>query len=281
MSRQNGQGLKWLLETIPTGFIVDSNWLRSSGISRQSVSKYIDSGWLERIAHAVYRRPDQNPRQDSDDCCNWETLVLSLQHVMHYEIHVGGITALEKHGYSHYVSIGEEKKAIFLYGQKMPAWLKSIQAGASFELRKRKLFTDLNLGLDHEVSSGKVQEFSSPWNWRMTMSGAERSILEAMDELPNGAAFHTVDMIFQSLANLRPRLVMKLLLSCTSKKVKRLFFVFADRHGHSWRTYIDENQVELGSGDRALVRGGKLHPKYRIVVPEWLLKSENRETDEP
>jgi hypothetical protein len=54
---------------------------------------------------------------------------------------------------------------------------------------------------------------------------------------------------------------------CRSIKTKRLFFVFADRHAHTWRKYIDESGIDLGSGDRMLVEGGKLHKRYRITLP--------------
>ena len=65
---------------------------------------------------------------------------------------------------------------------------------------------------------------------------------------------------------LRPELLMKLLQACRSVKVKRLFFVFADHHPHAWRQYLDTSHIGLGSGPRALIDGGKLHPVYRIAV---------------
>ncbi|MCH8517963.1 MAG: type IV toxin-antitoxin system AbiEi family antitoxin domain-containing protein, partial [Cyclobacteriaceae bacterium] len=112
------------------------------------------------------------------------------------------------------------------------------------------------------------------WDWGLTMSTPERAILEAMDELPDHESFHTLDMVFESLTTLRPRLISDLLQACRKIKVKRLFFVFADRHGHAWRKRIDPQAFGLGSGDRALVKGGKIHPRYRIMVPEVFVKPE-------
>ena len=51
-------------------------------------------------------------------------------------------------------------------------------------------------------------------------------------------------------------------------KVKRLFFVFADRHQHAWRKHLDPQAYDLGSGPRALVEDGRIHPVYRIYVPQ-------------
>ena len=35
----------------------------------------------------------------------------------------------------------------------------------------------------------------------------------------------------------------------------------------AWLKHLDKTAVDLGSGPRALVKDGKLHPVYRIYVP--------------
>ena len=99
--------------------------------------------------------------------------------------------------------------------------------------------------------------------------------MEAMDELPSQETFHNLDMIFEGLTTLRPKTIAALLHSCRKIKVKRLFFVFADRHGHPWRRHLDPDDFNLGSGDRALVKGGKIHRGYRIMVPNEFAESES------
>src|SRR3546814_19952287 len=76
------------------------------------------------------------------------------------------------------------------------------------------------------------------------------------------------------LANLRARVWRSLLRSWRSVKVRRLFFVFADRHEHAWLKHLDKDASDFGSGPRALVKGGKLHPTYRIYVPEDILPAD-------
>ena len=71
--------------------------------------------------------------------------------------------------------------------------------------------------------------------------------------------------------SLRPRRLTALLVACRSVKVRRLFFVFADRHRHAWRKHLDTSGIDFGSGPRALVEGGRFHPTYRIYVPEAFL----------
>ena len=71
--------------------------------------------------------------------------------------------------------------------------------------------------------------------------------------------------------SLRPRQLTVLLCACRSVKVRRLFFVFADRHQHGWRKHLNTSEVDFGSGPRALVSGGRFHPTYRISVPLSLM----------
>ena len=103
-------------------------------------------------------------------------------------------------------------------------------------------------------------------NWPLTYSTPERAILELLDELPDRETFHQVDMLVEGLFSLSPRRLQNLLKLCTSVKVKRLFF-FADRHQHAWLKHINKDAIELGSGNRVLVKGGRLDKRYRITVP--------------
>ena len=108
------------------------------------------------------------------------------------------------------------------------------------------------------------------WNWPLALSTPERAVLELFDELPKRESFHQADMLMQSLSNLSPRRLQKLLADCRSVKVKRLFFFFADRHQHAWLERIDKDAIDLGEGKRMLVKGGKLNKPYQITVPENL-----------
>ena len=54
-------------------------------------------------------------------------------------------------------------------------------------------------------------------------------------------------------------------------KVKRLFFVFADKHGHTWLEHIDQAAIDLGPGPRAVVKGASCTPlnrfTFRVIHP--------------
>ena len=111
----------------------------------------------------------------------------------------------------------------------------------------------------------------------MRLAGAERATLELLDEVGTDVGFHSADKLFEGLANLRPALLDRLLRQCTSVKAKRLFFFFSDRHGHAWARRLNAEGIDLGSGKRQIVKGGRLDPKYQITVPAELM----RRVDEP
>lgn len=261
MSGQEHEKIKSLLEKVPAGFLVDSSWFEANSIGRRSVYSYVKRGWLERLERGVFRRPA--PNDSRRNTLDWRTCLLSVQHIMGYEVHVGGMSALSLQGHSHYLSLGE-KNTVWLYGHDIPRWLDRLRMNANLTTRSLSLFDDPALGL---VRDDKATSESLPWDWQLRMSGPERAVLEALDELPDHESFHNIDMVFEGLVNLRPRMLSKLLKSCRRIKVTRLFFVFADRHGHAWRKRLDPEEFELGSGDRALITGGKIHPRYRIMVP--------------
>jgi hypothetical protein len=265
MSHQRQPRLKPLLDKVPPGFLVDTRWLKAQGIDAKSIHDYVARGWLERIIRGVYRRPLPESIQ-APTAVPWDSVLLSLQQIMEYEVHLGGLSALDLAGYAHYLHLGGAPR-IHLYGDA-PSWLKRLPSEAKIVVHKRTLFGRDRAGItdsDHDAH-GKSQSVNV-WRWPLKASTPERAVLEALDELNDDADFENLDKIFESLTTLRPKQLMALLMVCGSVKVRRLFFVFVDRHKHAWRKHLDVDQVDFGSGPRALIKGGKLHPTYRIYVP--------------
>jgi hypothetical protein len=256
---------------LPEGLLVDAAWLGRRHYSRQLWHHYAATGVLEQLAPRVFRRPR--------GLLTWQQVVISLQTQLQLPLVVGGRTALELQGYAHYLS--REITEVHLYGPKQPPkWLNELRLGARFiyhndqKLFRKEAVKSSLPGLDWKQDRNEAVQDSltvlpwGQWDWPLTISSAERAILELLDELPRRETFHQADMLMEGLATLSPRRLQKLLEDCRSVKVKRLFFFFADRHPHAWLKRIDKRAVALGDGKRMLVKGGKLNKTYQITVPE-------------
>lgn len=263
MPGPNRNTLKYVLDQVPPGFLVDSQWLAANAVAKSSAHDYNRRGWLERVVRGVYRRP--YPHADAQDARNWKMAVLSAQWIMDYDFHVGGISALTLEGHNHYLGLGGDAN-VYLYGG-VPSWLPRLNVDAHFLLRRRQLFGSEPLGIDDCDFNPAAHNAPSPWDWPLRRSSPERALFEALNELPDHESFHKVDMLFQGLAKLRPKRLTDLLRACRSVKVKRLFFLFADRHPHRWLAHIDRTQIDLGKGPRSLVEGGRYSAAYQLVVP--------------
>ena len=272
--------LNWLQRELPEGLVVDAAWLESHAYFNSLRAKYVANGWMEQPTRGVYRRP-AGPLL-------WQHVIISLQTLLERPVLVGGRTALELHGFTHYLSQGGQRE-VHLYGDEgAPGWLFKLPLDTNFVFHNAKrLFRDepitrgngsvsWNLKDNAYQSTDPLQGASftkqpwGQWNWPLTLSSPERAILEMLDELPKRETFHQVDMLFEGLTNLSPRRLNKLLVDCRSVKVKRLFLWFADRHRHAWFKRLEVDNVDLGAGKRQIVPGGRFDPKYKITVPESL-----------
>lgn len=279
MVDQRSSKLNQLEKDLPEGLVVDSSWLEQRGIASNLRAYYVKSDWLEQPVRGLYRRPRGT--------LSWQQVVISLQTLLGQPLYVGGRTSLELQGFAHYLTF--EQRSVHLYGsQKPPSWLGKLQLPQEFIYHNTATLFESDpvtqglssLAWDLDKSTGRdLTRFQGgdltalswgQWDWPLTLSVPERAYLELLDELPNRESFHQADMLMQGAVNFSPRGLQKLLADCSSIKVKRLFFFFADRHNHAWLKRLDKDAINLGAGKRLLVRGGRLDPVYLITVPENL-----------
>ncbi len=275
MGLQDNRKVNRLASLLEEGLLASTSWLEEHGYSRPLLGKYVDSGWLESPARGVYRRPGPPLK--------WQHVVASLQLLHGSFSHVGGRTALEQQGLGHYVQMGGAQP-ILLYGPGVfPAWVKELGLKESFATRLDAMFAPLRVWRDKKgvlrdfgdrpVDTRRLDEMGlrevpwGAWDWKLVHSTEERAILELLQEVPVRESVYEADVRLQGLANLRPQRLMALLEACSSVKVKRLFLALAERHAHAWFKHLEPDRLDLGSGKRMLVPGGKLHPKYLITLP--------------
>lgn len=271
------QKLNLLQRLLPDGLVANVRWFAERGYSGALLHEYRISGWLEQPARGVYRRPGGR--------LLWQNVVMSLQNLLKVPAAVGGRTALELQGYSHYLHPGDVPKVHLHTDVPLPGWVDKLGINTEFVPHNAKrLFRSqstasflANVDWNHERQSfvgdvslqGGLQRMGLGLrDWPMTLSTPERAVLELLDELPHRETFHQVDKLMEGLLTLNPNRLQALLEDCGSIKVKRLFFWYSDRHDFPWRSRLKQDGIDLGSGKRLLVRGGRMDSKYRITVPE-------------
>lgn len=270
MNHERQPRLKPLLDRVPPGFLVDARYLCGRGIDRKSIHGYVARGWLERLVRGVYRRPLPAGTGERGEV-RWESVLLSLQRIMGHDVHLGGVSALELAGHVHYLHLGGNPP-VHVYGP-VPSWLRRLPCDAVFVTHRLGLFGGDRNGI---VEDGRRGDVAGAWRWPLRASCPERAVLEALDGISGEAGFDRMDRMFESLTVMRPKLLTELLAACRSVKVRRLFFVFADRHRPAWRKHLDSGKIDFGSGPRALVKGCRLHPAYRIQVPDGFMPKDDR-----
>ncbi len=257
--------LNKLHDLLPEGVAVPSKWLAEQGYSRQLVRKYVQSQWLQPLGRGVYARPQTELK--------WQGLVLGMQHFAHSPFHVGGVSALNLQGYAHYLPLGGDDKGdsnkasseiIHLWGQgKVPAWVKAATLSETLQFHPRQLFDEPAQDVGFELIPAGIRDLS------LQVSAPERAIMEVLYDVQGDEhAFSHALELFEGLTSLRPKRVNALLQHCRSIKVKRLFLFMADQFSYPWITRIEKKSLNLGSGKREIVKGGKLDKQYLITVPE-------------
>lgn len=274
MGAVRGKLLNQLLRDLPLGYVVDTSWLRDHGLSASSVRDYVQRDWLERLGPRLYRR---NAPDDMAPL-RWETTLLSLMNLLGEPLHVGGLTALELAGYWQYAIMGRRRLWIYSDSQRTRTLLQRLTLDADPVVRSRKLFGEPELGVTTralDLVTGSLgpeilaeDKAAVSHLQLLRISSLERAILETLEEVPGTVTFDHAAELFEGLTTLRPRLAVALLQACRSVKAKRLFLYFASQQSYGWVRSVRRAELDIGSGKRQIVVGGRLDPDYLITVPQ-------------
>ncbi len=235
----------------PKGLVLTASYLASQGIDAQLLARYKKSGWLEFIGEGAYFL-----RGDKVD---WQGALSAMQNQLKLPVHCGARTALELQGYGHYVA--SKTREVFFFGptgQRLPLWFGKYNWNVNVTYKMTSLFPK-------GLSAGYV---NFPWrDFSIRISSPERAAMEMLYHIPDQQGFDEATRIMESLLSLRPELVQKLLESCASIKVKRLFLYMAQAANLPFVSKLNLKKINLGKGDRTIIKGGRLDPQYRVTVP--------------
>lgn len=259
----NPERRKLLEQIMPENIIVTRSWLmEQADLGKHSIDNLVKSEQLKSLWKGLYTRGKVQ--------LSWQSMVYTLQVVMKTDFVVGGLTALEQKGFSHYLP-SSKTKTVHLYGNdKFPVWLNQLSEDFTFVRHTRK---ELFSYMENEI----LEKYTTSGFWKdgmeeLTVSCPERACLEMLNEVPKKVSFEHADQLIQGMTSLSPRTLQKLLETCTSVKVKRLFLWFGLRHNYTWFSKLNTDSIDLGSGNRVIVKRGKLDKEYKITTPknfEW------------
>lgn len=253
----NHEAGKTLKQKFPLGMVATKRWLQEQGLSLHYIDNSVRRGALVVAVPGVYYRDEAR--------LTWQGVVASLQRMTTLAVNVGGLTALELNGVSHYVN-QSGKRTIGLYcPEKLPRWVDKMGVEATFEWHGTKRLWPESLMRDQRVLR--------PYEWskglpEITYSCVEKAYLEVLNEVPKHVSFEHADALLQGLHNLSPRKLDTLLKGCLNVKVKRLFFWLAERNQQPWFKYLKSEDYDLGAGKRVVAVNGRLEKNWQITVPK-------------
>lgn len=255
LSLQKRNKLNQLLREWPAGTIATQVWLEKRGVSRQLSHSYKERAWIDSIGQGAFIR--------AGDKVDWKGGLYSLQHQLNLNLHLGGLSALELQGKSHFVPLGKEK-ILHLYSsakgqkkQRLPAWFLNGFENTTAHYHPRLLFSK-PIGFREWEES----------NFSFKVSSAERAVMEILAELPQTMSYTHAFLLCQRNVTLRPRLIQQLLECCLSYKVKRLFLHFATKCNMPWLERLELGKVDLGRGKRQIESGGVYDNQFKIAIPK-------------
>lgn len=247
-----------LAKLVPYGLLAARSWLMEQGLSRHSLDNLVKSGQLVSLAAGVYKRPETPLK--------WQGVAVSLQR-MGSDFVVGGLTALDLQGLSHYLALSS-RRPVHLYGSDpLPTWINKLGLEETFQWHGNARLWAAEQG----TGMGTAFTVDLPWGDQtagLRASCPERAICEVLTDVPEHVSFEHAEQLMQGLTTLSPRRLEAVLTRLKHVKAKRLFFWLAERQGHAWFKKLDPDRFDLGQGKRVVAAGGKLNRKYQITVPD-------------
>lgn len=261
----NSSKINRLLVSVPAGTPVTSAWLSSQGVSPQLAHRYKLSGWLKPLGKGAWVRMGAT--------VSLVGAIFSLQTQLSIKAYPAARTALELQGRAHYIPTGGASvlQLSLQSGQNLPTWFTRQPFASNLRIfNSSTLFNPTYAGLD-DWHNEELQ---------IKISSAERAMLEYCHLLPKYADFEEARQLMEGLTTLRPKLLQSTLHACRSVKAKRLFLALASIVGHIWYEQLDIESLELGTGNRSVLKSGYLHPQFKITVPRNWIKQEWPDNEE-
>lgn len=246
-----------LITEWPAGTVGVQAGLQKQQIYKQLSNKYVASGWLIKIGKGAYVRAGEKP--------SWRGGVYALQKDLNIKAHVGGLSALELLGRSHFVPMGTHTR-LYMYANSrhvpryLPKWFQDLE-NLTLIYVTGELFTSSVSLMDFDCGSFTIQ-----------ISEPERAIFEMLSLVPHKLSFEHACLLMQHQNNLRADVVQQLLEECSSQVLKRLFLYLARTFNLTFMQRVDLKNVDLGRGARHVGHEEVYDEKLDLYIPRMSAK---------
>ena len=250
MSIEVGSKINRLLSYGVYGGLFFSEWLSKMGYSAQLIKQYKDSGWLESLTNgAMYRRNEKLSALAAIYSFNKQTDKI---------VRIAAHSALELHGFSHYIPIGKPKLMVSFDSIKPREWMKSDKF-------------DMNIiPFSTAIFKKPATRLLKKDNLELIVSTPEQAFLECLHLVPSHYNYMDLYYLMEQLTSLDPMAVQKALENTSSQRVKRMFLYMAEKAGHYWFDMLSRESLGLTDSKLQLVENGTYISKYKITVPKEL-----------
>jgi len=253
--------LNEVLQSWPSGTVAVQTWFDQKKIVRQLSQKYVKGGWVEKIGPGAYIR--------AGDKVDWRGGVYALQQGLGLPIHVGGKTALELMGRSHFVPLGNPVINLYTHGshpgRHLPKWFSEYFKAQTPQYFSTVLFRG-KVGL-------QVLDCST---FKINISSMERALFEILALTSKNMSLDHAFLLFQGQETLRADLIQALLQDCQSQVLKRLFLYLAKQSDLPWLERLDIKLIDLGQGKRKVGLGDYYDPEFKLFVPKIKVDEQDR-----
>ena len=245
-----GSKINRLLSEGTYGGLFFSEWLDRMGYSAQLIKRYRESGWLESLTNGVMFRKSEK--------LSALAAIHSFNKQTEKKVRIAAHSALELHGFSHYIPMGKPKLMVSFDPSKPGEWVKSDKFDMSIVPFSTGIFSNPS-------TQGLTKDYLE-----LLVSTPEQAFLECLHLVPSHYNYMDLFYLMEQLTSLDPERVQIALENTSSQRIKRMFLYMAEKAGHYWYDMLNMSSLGISNSKVQLVENGTYISKYKITVPKEL-----------
>lgn len=245
-----GSKINRLLSNGTYGGLFFSEWLDRMGYSAQLIKRYRESGWLESLTNGVMFRKSEK--------LSALAAIHSFNKQTEKKVRIAAHSALELHGFSHYIPMGKPKLMVSFDPFKPGEWVKSDKFDMSIVPFSTGIFSNPS-------TQGLTKD-----NLELPVSTPEQAFLECLYLVPSHYNYMDLFYLMEQLTSLDAERVQKALENTSSQRIKRMFLYMAEKAEHYWFDMLNISMLGITNSKLQLVENGIYISKYKITVPKEL-----------